>query len=342
MKQTLKTIFADFEFWMIAAAAVGAIANAEDKFKLISFSSLTILAMLGLMLFHVRRKLNLKKQKRVPFLVVIGKSENEFRDTLNEVDLALTKYHSDLENLKKAYNLRENNWIYHQDIPLSTKPKDWHNTILKIRERFWELAAELPGRKVYQFIMNAPASLALALGATIGSRNEYIFLHYMAGTGENPYHDVIDFSKEQISAGVRILHTRIDKFEHIQALGLEDLNQSKPVEILVAIHLAGHCPIGDVAKRSKETGLPMIVIQSHFGGTIPLNADWIRIAREVANVLLKVSSQENTERLHLFLSLPLPVAFCVGTALGRFVRATVYNYFPKPGRYFEVFKLEEL
>jgi hypothetical protein len=341
MKQTLKSIPTDFEFWLIVAATIGAVANTEGKFKLISFGTLWIVAMAALVVSHIWRKHKLQKEKNVPFLIVVGKPKNEYRDTLNEVELAWMHYQLNVELIKKTFRLHQEDWTYYREQKLSSKPKEWHDTLIEIGEKFWSMAANLPGRKAYHFIMNGPASLALALGATIGSRNAFVFYHYMAGTGNSSYHKVVDFSDKNISEGTHRLKTRIAEFQYVQIFGVENISRNRS-EVLVAIHLAGHNPIGDVEARSKETGLPMITIQSKFAGTIPLDADWIRLSQEVATVLLNLSGNANIQRMHLFLSMPIPIAFCVGAALGKFVRATVYNSYGRAGEYFEVFRLEEL
>ncbi len=341
MNQTLKSIITDFEFWLIVVATIGAVANTEGKFKLISFGTLWIVAMAALVVSHILRKHKLQKEKNVPFLVVVGKPKNEYRDTLNEVELAWTHHHLNVELIKKTFRLHQEDWTYYREQKLSSKPKEWRDTLVEIGEKFWSMAATLPGRKVYHFIMNGPASLALALGATIGSRNAFVFYHYMAGTGNSSYHKVIDFSNKNISEGTHRLKTRVSEFEYVQVLGLETIPMSRG-EVLVAIHLAGHNPSGDVEARSKDTGLPVVSIQTQFAGTIPLDIDWIRLSQEVATVLLNLAGTAHIQRMHLFLSMPIPIAFSVGAALGKLVRATVYNSYGRSGEYFEVFKLEEL
>lgn len=354
MNQTLKTIFSDHEFWLIVAAGFGTIADAEGHFKLLSFRSIAIAAMVGLVVFHVRRKIKLQKEKNVPFLVVIGKPENEYKDTLNEVEVAFDHFGLDVQTIKKNFRLHQEDWIYHQDSKLSSEPNQWQEAIAKIGEKFWKLAASLPGRKVYHLIMNGPASIALALGATIGSRNQYVFYHYMPATGDTPYHKVIDFKDSEIPEGTHRLKTRVSEMQFIKTTGaealldgtLQDKTPEPPVgdasEILVAVHLAGHDPTGDVKRKSNETGRPMLSIHSNFEGTIPLDIDWIRLSQETASVLLKLAASPHVIRMHLFLSMPLPLAFAVGTALGKFVRATVYNAYGKSGEYYEAFNLDDL
>jgi hypothetical protein len=342
MHHTLKSILTDYEFWFILIAAFGFAADAAAEGNLTVFRMITIVAMTALVITHVYRKIKLQKEKKVPFLVVVGKSDSQYRDTLNQVEAALRWHRLNVSALEKTFGLLHEDWIYHRESYLPTDPQSWKETILRIERKFWRLAERLPGRKVYHIFMNGPSTLSLALGATMGSRNEFTFYHYMPGTGSNPYHPLIDFKVAEVSVGPHILKSRVKELEFIRVSGVENIDKNKNSEALVAIYVAGHNPISDVSKRSKETGIPMVTIESRYEGTIPLEVDWIRISSEISSVLLNIAGNESIDRLHLFLSMPLALAFCVGTALGKFVRATVYNYFPNPGKYFEVFKLEEL
>lgn len=342
MPQTLKSILSDHEFWFISIAAFGFAADAAAEGSLTIFRVITIVFMAALVISYVLKKLKLQKEKKVPFLVVAGKPDEQYRDTLNQVEASFSYFRLNVSRLEKTFGLLHEDWIFHRETYLPTKPQGWKETTLRIERKFWRLAERLPGRKVYHFFMNGPAALAVALGATVGSRNEFVFYHYQPGTGSNPYHAVVDFSADSIPEGPHILKSRLTQFEFIEVSGIEELEQSKETEVLIAVYLAGHDPIPDVRRRGRDSGLPVVTIESKFKGTIPLDIDWIRLSREVSTVLFNAAGKENIDRLHLFLSTPLAIAFCVGTALGKFVRATVYNYFPNPGKYFEVFKLEEL
>ncbi|OPX35834.1 hypothetical protein B1H10_00355 [candidate division KSB1 bacterium 4484_188] len=338
---SFKTLLWDQDFWLILIATIGFGADAAAEGKLTILRIITIVAMAGIVVSYLFRKIKLQKEKRVPYLVVIGKGDSQYRDTRSQVETALADFRIHVHELKRAFGLHGEDWIFRRESQLSTDPEVWKTTITKIENKFWRLAERIPGRKTYHFFMNGPATLAFAMGATIGSRNEYVFYHYMPASGRNPYHDIINFEKSDSPEGHHKLKTKIKKYKMIHASGEDKLNGMPRRDVLVALYLAGHSPVGDVTERSKQSGLPLIVIQSKFKGTIPLDQDWILLSQEVSSVLLDIAGRENVERLHLFLSVPLPIAFCVGSAMGKFVRATVYNYFPGLGGYEKVFNLEE-
>lgn len=341
LHKSFKPILRDQEVWLIVSIAIGFSADAAAEGNTSLLRVLTILVAFWLLIAHIRRKLELHKEKKVPFLVVVGKSDAQHRDIRQQVEAALAENRINLQSLKRAYGLVSDDWIFHQEAPLPGEPEAWRRLIHKLEDKFWRLAERIPGRKVYQIFLAGPSTLALALGATIGSRSEYVFYHYMAGSGNNPYHRVIDFSREEFREGSHILKTAVPEYRLIRVRGLEKLGRTRKREALAAIHLAAHNPSGDVEKRARAEGRPAIFIDSDFGGTIPLEQDWVALSREISSVILQASARANIDRLHLFLSLPLPIAFALGSALGKFVRATVYNYFTPPGEYAGVFRLEE-
>ncbi len=342
MRGTIKLIVVDQDFWFIVIAGLGFVADAVAEGHLSILRIITIVAMGGLAVSYIYRKLKLQREKKVPFLVVVGKSDEQYRDTLSQVEEALTGYRLEVSLLEETFGLLREDWIFRRESPLPSNPAVWRETIAKIDRRFWRLAERIPGRKVYHLFMNGPAALAMALGAVIGSRTDFVYYHFMPGTGTMPYHPVVDFSSVTIPEGPHILKSRVDQYQLVRVTGMERLDLDDRSQVYVAIHLTGHNPIGDVRQRARADQRPVVTIESRSPGTVPLSADWIRLAREVATPLLEMMGREGVERLHLFLSTPLPIAFCVGVALGRFVRASVYNYFREMGTYEEVFKLEEV
>lgn len=342
MFTSIKPIIRDQEFWLIIIIAIGFGADAAAERSITILRSLTILVAIWLIISHINRKLKLQKEKKVPFLIVIGKTVAQQRDTRHQVETALENHKINLPGLKKTYGLVSDDWIYYQENILPSDSEAWSKIITKIENQFWRLSERIYGRKVYQIFINGPAALAMGLGATIGSRTEFTLFHFMPGTGVDPYHNVIDFSPDEQSQGSHILKTRVSEYKRIKTKGIDEIGFNLKTEVLVSIHLAGHNPTGDVERRAKETGLPHVVIGSIYQGTIPLEDDWILLSQEIDSVLLGIAGLEGINRLHLFISMPLPIAFAVGSALGKFVRATVYNYSPKEQKYFEAIYLEQL
>jgi hypothetical protein len=120
--------------------------------------------------------------------------------------------------------------------------------------------------------LNCPAALALGMGAIIGTKYEVVMHHYQKGSGENPYHPVIDFySMSSINQeGVHIIKSRVNTLN--QFIKVEE-PETLPPAVLVSLYLAGHDPKDDVERISIERNIPAVHIRSSMEGTIPLNAD---------------------------------------------------------------------
>lgn len=342
MKSSTLSLYFDNEFLLMYATQASLIADAYADGRIEPFRVLSIVLMFGLIITHYFSKRKLLREKNIPFLFVVGKPDARFRDTFNKVESVLPRYRIKISTLEKAFGLMHEDWVFHQDAPLDQKPASWRRCLDRIENMFWHTAERVPGQKTFHFFMNGPAALALGLGAAIGSRNRYVFYHY--SEGKIPYTNLIDFSDKKFVHGHHILKKKLEEYRYILTEGLDSLEKSGKTEVLVAVDLAGHSAAGAVKNRSKETGLPCVIISSIFRGDIPMNdssLNWIDLCHEIISVLLDLSGREKIKRIHLFLSVPLPVAFTVGSALGKFVKMSVYNYFPATGTYSRVFNMEE-
>jgi len=70
--------------------------------------------------------------------------------------------------------------------------------------------------------------------------------------------------------------------------------------------------------------------------------DWILCAREILTLIYRQISACSRERVHLFLSVPIALAFTLGMGLEHFLPTTVYSWWPQERRYYPVLNLESL
>lgn len=323
----------DKEFWF---GLLGFLTLLADAVAEASISPLRVIAILVIVVLLDLRVLELRRlhlEKQIPFLVVIGKSDEEYRDTLGQVRLALDGRKINVEVLEKGFGLYGEDWVYRRESPLPEAADSWRETLLRVESKFWRLAERVPGKKVYHLFINGPSAFAMGMGALLGARTVFVLYHYEG----NAYHPLIDFSRAPV--GVHTLKTHVEAYEYLQ-VDKDELKPGETGEVNVALYLAGHDPRGGVKQLSQEQKRPMVSIVGRFQGTIPHDADWIKLSREVASILLELSSDPRVTRLHLFLSLPLVIAFATGSALGRFVKASLYNWFPRAG-YREVLRLDD-
>jgi hypothetical protein len=70
--------------------------------------------------------------------------------------------------------------------------------------------------------------------------------------------------------------------------------------------------------------------------------DWILCAREILTLLYQQITRCRPERVHLFLSAPVALAFTLGMGTEHFLPVTVYNWWPKERQYHPVLPLDQL
>lgn len=175
-----------------------------------------------------------------------------------------------------------------------------------------------------------PASLAMGVGAMLGSQNPVVLYHYQ----DNEYHKVIDLRKN-----TRIIKKLkdVNSFEKIR---FEEVGNGRDCAFVV--QFASHSPFADVEEFLKRRNLStrMIKISHADTGGITLG-DWSCEVAELMSLFQFIKTKRHFKRFHFFLSVPLPIAFALGMAIGHFVNASIYQYDSKKS-YFEALRLEKL
>ena len=110
----------------------------------------------------------------------------------------------------------------------------------------------------------------------------------------------------------------------------------------ISLHLSAHDPRSDVDKLASDRSLSAVHIRNTYGNTLPVDADWLRVANEVAAVLLGLSSRPEVEKIELYQSCPIIIAFAVGMALGTHAGIEVFQWDGREKRYYPVLRLNTL
>ena len=87
--------------------------------------------------------------------------------------------------------------------------------------------------------------------------------------------------------------------------------------------------------------MAVVHVRNTYGSVLSVDADWLRVAQEVVTELLELVGS-GVQRVHLCLSSPVVLAFCIGMALGTQSPITVYNWFAAAQEYRPVLELERL
>jgi hypothetical protein len=211
----------------------------------------------------------------------------------------------------------------------------WRELALSSRTIVGKVNRQVRGPKVFHFFLAAPITLAIGLGASIGTKHEVIVQHHQPG-GDASYVPVIDLSGGQ---GAHLIRTRpAGSPRYIRVSGAAKAGGI----VYAAVALAPTDPSGHVKALARSHGATYVRITSKFGKVIPRSADWTLLARELNMVLLDILATGACKQLHLFTSAPIALTFAMGMALDTRSPVVVHHPFPPEGKYVQVLRLNEL
>jgi hypothetical protein len=195
-------------------------------------------------------------------------------------------------------------------------------------KKITRLSEKLKGRKVFHIFLNCPAVLAMGMGAIIGTKCVSCSPSLCTQCRFLLFHPLIDFYSmcESSTEGIHTLKSRVNlPYKYIYTEG----QISEPSNLWISIYLAGHDPKGDVEKVVGRLPSPVSIIhlRSKIEGTIPLDANWLQISKEIATELLNAVSKKEVIDVTICLSSPLIIAFALGMAVGTQSPITLKNWF---------------
>jgi hypothetical protein len=198
-------------------------------------------------------------------------------------------------------------------IKIGTLPKQsWVNIIKKTASEI------LPDDYL---ALNGPSTFAFGLGAELGSTRSYTFLNFDYSTGDYT-------SPIRATRNLKEINDKIDKIN----INLDNITD-KNINIL--FYFASHAP-------KPPTNKQYIYIEAKDKkGFIPLE-EYGEIVRQINSAINMIKMQYKLDSFNLVFSMPVGMAFLLGWAVGKFLNADVYNYFPDTDQYCKVFNLNEL
>ena len=283
------------------------------------------------------------KEKHVPIVIVAGRKYDGFSSTISSVLEVMNEYRFDEKSYLEDFDLSREDWTIFREGDLPQNSQEWEKVVHTFETKINRVSEKLKGRKVFHIFLNCPAILAMGMGAIVGTKCEVILHHYAPGAGKVSYHPLIDFYSmcEFSTEGLHTLKSRVNPpYEYIYTEG----HISESASLWISIFLAGHDPKGDVEKVVEKLPNPVSVIhlRSKMEGTIPLDANWIQITKEVATELLNVVSKKEVQDVTICLSSPLIIAFALGMAVGTQSPITLKSWFSNSNEYHSVLCLNKL
>jgi len=279
----------------------------------------------------IRRARRIVREKHIPVVVVVGKSDDEYRSMLSDAQQMASRWGYDEREFDAEFDVEREDTVVHRESRLPPDPSLWKELAGKFERKIHRIDGKLKGRRIYHLFLNCPAALALGMGSTLGTRYLAMLYHWVP-----PYRLVVNLYQKSPPGEVK---RRIEPpYEFISVERPEALAS----EMFVSLSLSAHSIRGGIETLARQKGMPAVHIQNLYGGVLPLDADWLRVAQEVNSVLLELIARPEVNRLHLALAAPLPLAFLIGMALGRQSLITVHHWFADLGEYHPVLELEKL
>lgn len=334
---TKRAVIEDFDrILFLIGATVAAVA--EHTWAFVVGAVVVALMVMPKLVGSSRRAAKLYREKHVPVVLGLGCSDTEFRNLVEDAFQAAQPYGFDEGVYAKDYALLRQDVTHHREDPVPDDPEVWKLLALHEKRLVTGLQGKLAGKKVFHFFLRCPNALAIGIGATLGTKHELICHHYQPGAGVSGYVPLIELTQRTAPAeGPRVLKTRVKQFQYIDVQGAD----AAKGKVYVALGLAGHYP-SSVQTIAANESASFVEIVSRFPGTIPLDADWLLLAREINTVLLGLIERRDVNEVHLFPAMPVCLAFAVGMGLDNRSAFVVHAWNGILGQYKEVLRLNEL
>lgn len=240
-----------------------------------------------------------KEQK--PILIAISSrlSENQIQESYEE--------------LKKATGTETNEkLIYFKNKDLTT---EWYEELIATKNFITENTSI---NKIPHIALLVPASFALSLGIILSQSQipEMAIYHFQANT----YSKVIDLTDN--SRKIKEIKKQCKKIDY------EKIDQNSE-NLAIIIQFASHSARASVIKylEANDIKTNILEITHKNAGNIQIS-DWSEEVSEIYSVIQNYTKEHFTEKFHIFLSAPIPIAFALGLALGSYIHTKVYQYTP--------------
>ncbi|WP_457644138.1 SAVED domain-containing protein [Persephonella sp.] len=291
----------------------------------------------------------------IPFVAMIKRPEEEINISLKKLESSIREKNPQfsLEKLSNIYDLKlEDLSLYYKDSLPEIEENDlekenlWTEQVKTFEKKLRKIYSKLEGKnRILHLAFAVPSSLAFALGIKFGAKKPVIIYHYQS----DEYHPVLDLSDGRKLR--KIKYIRKTPFEDMKNLEITIPDMKNSEDVAIAVWLASHNPYADVEifLKDEKRDYPIVKIESkEFQGNIPLPKDfeeldddyWIRYVSETYSALNILKNIYNIKRFHFFLSVPIPIAFGLGMAVGHFWDGVIYNLsFKANVKYYPVFQL---
>ncbi len=290
--------------------------------------------------YAVRKTVRLTQEKHVPLLTIVGREREAARANAGEVLDVAAGLGFEPQRFRDEFGLEQDDWSLYQEKALDVAPSAWVDLCRRFLSNVQRLE-RLKGKKVFHVFHNGPAALAMGLGASLATRHLLILHHRQLGESELAYVPVMDFTTRGPDGLTALLRLRSQPPSPPQTITVHP-PERWTAQVFVSLHLSTPTPEPDFSAMAATREAAFVAIRNQYGGVLPLEADWIQVAQEVANAVRAIRHQPGVQRMHLAFTCPVPLAFAIGMALGIQLPVRVYNWFADQKIYAPVIDLDKL
>lgn len=230
------------------------------------------------------------------------------------------------------FNLSFEDVLFHQPNNLDPKdPNQWKNFIERIQIEVRQFSNRISGDRVYHMFIfgTGLTALAISLGAVFGTRFKIIVYQ----SDQSSWKPVLDLTHDIR----RIKEIWQDGYRYIRCSLPDQLGS----EVALVLNMASHPVTGHVQHFLKEKdmgGVTIVEVNNTYQGNLREN-DWAPVIQDLYSIYTKIHQKAPTQ-VHLFLNMPMAMAFGLGVAMGIYNRVIVYCW--DSATYNPVFSLDEL
>lgn len=342
LKNLLKTEFLAFTMAIVTGLSVIVEIKSAPNSEMV-FWIPSVLLILLYVVVHIRRIWIFSSQTLrsipLPYFFCLSQSYEWYSSAVKQQEVHLREDGIAWDEIQKNFRIHRQDWTFYDTSKLGGNSSEWINKIKEISHHFEHLTNRIEEQPLFHIFIAAPAPIALGVGALFAGRIPFT-VHQHAGMVTNSYAKVHS-SDTLVTAeeGYHVLNQMVTNFEYIEEKEDETINQNRNAnDTLIILDFTGHrlpkpYPI---EPQSKVIRLGLKCEDGH----IPLNDQWITIAREISTI---ISSELNEgKNVSVLLGIPSTMAFLIGSILRTSSRFDIYYFNRSLDKYHKVYNLSDL
>lgn len=273
-----------------------------------------IILLICLVYFFVNTYLILKSIRPSPhvaYALCIGKPSEWFDSFARKQQESKLKSESiRWDDVKRIYRIHGTDWVFNSSRALGANKDEWTHVTGEALTHFWSLMKRVEDVPIHHFFFIAPPSIVFTFGAYVGRKVPNKVYHHIGNTSD-PYLLVLDTTKRDISKGLSSLNSRIQAND-FRLIAVEELLQDQNGQIIITLDFTNHRTSQPFLDQENAK---MIIRVLHVNGIGHVPSEgWEDIAKEIASLIL--SYCDKGEAIDLYINMPLPLAFILGSIVG--------------------------